>query len=120
MVDSTPAKPGEAGGIRVTAEGELLNQVHRRLVRLHMSLATADAVNREFQRRLMHAIMDVLHEIEDNPQFQIAHEAEMERRRLHPTPEELAAQERGRAVVERWRQARAERLARGSAETAVD
>jgi hypothetical protein len=81
-----------------------------------MSLATADVVNREFQRRLMHEIMDVLRAVEDNPEYRVAHEADMERRRLHPTPEELAVQERSRATVERWRRAQEERRARERAD----
>lgn len=101
---------------RPTAAGELLSRIHRRLVPLHLGLSTADAVDCDFQRRLMHEIMSVLREIAENPEFRAAHEAEMERRRLCPTPEELAAQERGRATVERWRRVRAERLARESAD----
>ena len=95
----------------VTAEGELLSRIYRTLVPIHASLATADAINRDFQRRLMHEIMDVLREIAENPEFRAADDAEHERWSLNPTPEELAAQERGRAVVERWRRAREERRA---------
>ena len=100
----------------VTAEGALLDRIHRRLVPLHLGLATADAVDRDFQRRLMHQIMTVLREIAENPQFRAAADAEHERRRLNPTPEETAAQERNRATVERWRRAREERRAREAAD----
>lgn len=108
MVDGRIPERESADDTQVTAEGELLSRVHRRLVPLHMSLATADAVNRDFQRRLMYEIMDVLRQIEANTEFQVAHEADMERRRLHPTPEERAARERGRAAVERFLEAREE------------
>ena len=104
----------------VTAEGELLSRIHRRLVPLHLGLATADAVDRDFQRRMMHELMSVLREIAENPQYRAAADAEHERRRLHPTPEEKAAQERNRAIVERWRRAREERRARVSAETSPE
>ena len=104
----------------VTPEGELLSRIHRRLVPLHLGLATVDAVDRDFQRRLMHEIMGVLREISENPQFRAAADAEHERWRMNPTPEEKAAQERSQAVVERWRRARAERLARESADTPAE
>lgn len=99
----------DAKGAPVTVEGELLSQIHRRLVPLHMSLASADSVDRDFQSALVHEIMNVLRDIAENSEFQAAHEAERERRRLHPTPEERAARERGEATVERWRRAREER-----------
>ena len=101
----------------VTTEGELLSRIHRRLVPLHLGLATADAVDRDFQRKLMHELMGVLREIAENPQFRAAADAEHERWRVNPTPEEKAAQERSQAIVERWRRARAERLAREGANT---
>ena len=104
----------------ITAEGKLLSRIHRLLVPLNLGLATADAVDRDFQRRLMHEIMSVLREIAENPQYRAAADAEHERWRLNPTPEEKAAQERNQAVVERWRRARAERLAREAADTSAE
>ena len=109
-------EPAATGAEAVTSEGELLSDDYGRLIPLHMGLATADSVGRDFHLRLMHEIMDVLHAIERNPEFRVAHEAEMERRRLHPTPDELVAQERGRAAVERFLKAREERRARESAD----
>lgn len=120
MLDENIAEQEGATSASVTAEGTLLSDIHRRLVPLHLSLATADAVDRNFQRRLMHELMDVLREIEENPEFRAAHEAEQERRRLHPTPEEKAAQERNRAIVERFLKAREERRAHESAETSAE
>lgn len=95
----------------VTETGELLSRVYRRIVPLHASLATADDVSRDFQRALIRELMDMLTEIAGNSEFQAADDAESERRRTSPTPEERAADEQNGQAVERFKRARAERRA---------
>jgi len=98
-------RPAAPGG-DVTETGLLLECVHRQLVHLHISLATADEVSRKLRSRLIRELMDAIRDIGEDPEFQAADAAESERRRTNSTPEELAAQERGRATVERFRRAR--------------
>ena len=82
---------------------------------IHLSLATADAVDRDFQRRMMHEIMSVLREISENPQYRAASDAEHERWTLHPTPQEQAAKQRNQATLERFMRAREARRAEAAA-----
>ncbi len=98
-------RPAAPGG-DVTETGLLLECVHRQLVHLHISLATADEVSRKLRSRLIRELMDAIRDIGEDPEFQAAADAESERRRTNPTPDERAAQDRGRAVVERFKRAR--------------
>ncbi len=92
-----------------TPEGELLGRVHRRLVPLHASLASTVDVDRDFRHALVRTIMDVLVDIEANPAFRVAQDAELHRRRTAPTTDELARKARSQAIVDRFRRTRAER-----------
>jgi len=90
----------------VTAEGALLSDIYGRLVPLHATFDEGSPLSASFQSAVALELMAVLGLIEANPEFQAADAAESERRRTNSTPEELAAQERGRATVERFRRAR--------------
>ena len=102
------SKAANTSALAVTPEGTPLSDIYGRLVPLHASIDEGNPISSEFQNDVARELMTVLRLIEANPEFRAAHEADVERRRLHPTSEELAALERGRATVERFRRAREE------------
>jgi len=84
-----------------TPEGELLDDLHKRLVRWHYAIAESAAhVSPETQAKMMREMMAALKEIGENPAFRATRDARKARRgRAAPVDEDRVARLRARAAA---------------------
>lgn len=99
----------------VTPEGTLLRDIYSCLVTIHHGFATRALPDPELRRLAMSEIMDVLRQIDGNPQYRAAADAAHEQWLHNPTPAQQAAKERNKATLERFMRAREARLAEAAA-----
>ena len=89
----------DAAPAATTPEGELLDTLHKRLVRWHYAIAESAAhVPPETQAKMMREMMATLREIGENPQFRAA-DAARERKPPRPVDEARIARLRARAAA---------------------